>query len=114
MFEEEEEGDSSLRSYEICSTHPLTQANLDANFEDRNAFVIGMAKYSEEAAQQSKLQEMLDQGQRHAVKLKMIMMLTMMMIMIMTRTMTVLVAVQRKLHAEQGHEEKTCPDDMHR
>ena len=63
-----------------------------------------MAKYSEEAAQQSKLQEMLDQGQRHAVNLKMIM-------MIMTRTMTVLVAVQRKLHAEQGHEEKACPDD---
>ena len=89
MFEEEEEGDSSLRSYEIALTHPLTQANLDANFEDRNAFVIGMAKYSEEAAQQSKLQEMLDQGQRHAVNLKMIM-------MIMTRTMTVQLAVCRE------------------
>ena len=89
MFEEEEEGDSSLRSYEICSTHPLTQANLDANFEDRNAFVIGMAKYSEEAAQQSKLQEMLDQGQRHAVNLKMIMiMMLLTMMMTMTRTVS--------------------------
>ena len=89
MFEEEEEGDSSLRSYEIALTHPLTQANLDANFEDRNAFVIGMAKYSEEAAQQSKLQEMLDQGQRHAVNLKMIMiMMLLTMMMTMTRTVS--------------------------
>jgi len=45
------------------------QANLDANFEDRNAFVTGMAKYSEEAALQSRLHGMLDRGQQHAVML---------------------------------------------
>ena len=43
------------------------QANLDANFEDRNAFVIGMAKFGEEAAVQSTLNETLEKGQRHAV-----------------------------------------------
>ena len=69
-----------------------------------------MAKYSEEAAQQSKLQEMLDQGQRHAVNLKMIMI--MMLTMMMTMTRTVLVDAQRNIHAEEQHEEKACrPSD---
>ena len=31
------------------------QANLDTNFEDRNAFVTGVAKYIEEATVHSKL-----------------------------------------------------------
>ena len=69
----------------------LSQANLDANFEDRNAFVIGMAKYSEEAAVQSKLNEMLEKGQRHAVNLIIMTIMTsvMMMIVMMTVLMTI-------------------------
>ena len=31
------------------------QANMDTNFEDRNAFVTGVAKYIEEATVHSKL-----------------------------------------------------------
>ena len=51
-----------------CKPKKYTQqANLDANFEDRNAFVIGMAKFGEEAAVQSTLNETLEKGQRHAV-----------------------------------------------
>ena len=40
-----------------------------------------MAKYSEEATVQSKLNEMLEKGQRHAVTMMMIMMTIMMMTM---------------------------------
>ena len=34
------------------------QANFDTNFEDRNAFITGMAKYIEEATVHSNLNEM--------------------------------------------------------
>ncbi|XP_003737710.1 cytoplasmic FMR1-interacting protein [Galendromus occidentalis] len=44
-------------------------ANFDTNFEDRNAFVTGVAKYIEEATVHSELNEMLEQGQQHAVML---------------------------------------------
>ena len=39
------------------------QANFDTNFEDRNAFVTGVAKYIEEATVHSNLNEMLEEGQ---------------------------------------------------
>ena len=45
------------------------QANFDTNFEDRNAFVTGVAKYIEEATVHSNLNEMLEEGQEHAVML---------------------------------------------
>ena len=45
------------------------QANFDTNFEDRNAFITGMAKYIEEATVHSNLNEMLEEGQEHAVML---------------------------------------------
>jgi len=38
------------------------QANFDTNFEDRNAFVTGVAKYIEEATVHSNLNEMLEEG----------------------------------------------------
>ncbi|XP_074599073.1 cytoplasmic FMR1-interacting protein Sra-1 [Brevipalpus obovatus] len=43
--------------------------NLDTNFEDRNAFVCGVAKYLEEANYQAKLNQMLEEGEKHAVML---------------------------------------------
>ena len=43
--------------------------NLDTNFEDKNAFVCGVAKYLEEANYQSKLNQMLEEGEKHAVML---------------------------------------------
>ncbi len=36
--------------------------NFDTNFEDRNAFVCGVAKYIEEATVQATLNTMLDEG----------------------------------------------------
>ena len=36
--------------------------NFDTNFEDRNAFVCGVAKYIEEATIQAKLNEILEEG----------------------------------------------------
>ena len=38
----------------------LFQANFDTNFEDRNAFITGVAKYIEEATVHSSLNEMLE------------------------------------------------------
>ena len=38
------------------------QANFDTNFEDRNAFITGVAKYIEEATVHSSLNEMLEEG----------------------------------------------------
>ncbi len=45
------------------------QANFDTNFEDRQAFVTGVAKYIEEATVHSGLNEMLEEGHEHAVML---------------------------------------------
>jgi len=45
------------------------QSNFDTNFEDRNAFVTGVAKYIEEATVHSNLNEMLEEGHLHAVML---------------------------------------------
>jgi len=45
------------------------QANFDTNFEDRNAFITGVAKYIEEATVHSSLNEMLEEGHEHAVML---------------------------------------------
>lgn len=44
-------------------------ANFDTNFEDRNAFVTGVAKYIEEATVHAELNEMLEEGEEHAVML---------------------------------------------
>ena len=43
--------------------------NFDTNFEDRNAFVCGVAKYIEEATVQAQLNRMLEEGEKHAVML---------------------------------------------
>ncbi|XP_046394058.1 cytoplasmic FMR1-interacting protein isoform X2 [Ischnura elegans] len=45
------------------------QANFDTNFEDRNGFVTGIAKYIEEATVHASLNELLDEGLEHAVML---------------------------------------------
>ncbi|XP_071452530.1 cytoplasmic FMR1-interacting protein isoform X2 [Hetaerina americana] len=45
------------------------QASFDTNFEDRNGFVTGIAKYIEEATVHSSLNELLDEGLEHAVML---------------------------------------------
>ncbi|KAJ8936438.1 hypothetical protein NQ318_015584 [Aromia moschata] len=50
-----------------CSV--VYQANFDTNFEDRNGFVTGIAKYIEEATVHASLNELLDEGQEHAVML---------------------------------------------
>lgn len=43
--------------------------NFDTNFEDRNAFVCGVAKYIEEATIQAQLNRMLEEGEKHAIML---------------------------------------------
>lgn len=50
-----------------CSA--VYRANFDTNFEDRNGFVTGIAKYIEEATTHARLNELLDEGQKHAVML---------------------------------------------
>ncbi|CAL8114581.1 unnamed protein product [Orchesella dallaii] len=47
----------------------IYQANFDTNFEDRNGFVTGIAKYIEEATVHAALNEFLEEGQSHAVML---------------------------------------------
>jgi hypothetical protein len=49
---------SFLLQAQPCSI--VYQANFDTNFEDRNAFVTGVAKYIEEATVHSNLNEMLE------------------------------------------------------
>nr|CAD7203694.1 unnamed protein product [Timema douglasi] len=50
-----------------CSV--VYQANFDTNFEDRNGFVTGIAKYIEEATVHASLNELLEEGLTHAVML---------------------------------------------
>ncbi|CAK8686198.1 unnamed protein product [Clavelina lepadiformis] len=45
------------------------QSNFDTNFEDRNAFVTGVAKYIEEATVHSSMNAMLEEGHTYAVML---------------------------------------------
>ncbi|XP_021955004.1 cytoplasmic FMR1-interacting protein isoform X2 [Folsomia candida] len=45
------------------------QANFDTNFEDRNGFVTGIAKYIEEATVHAALNDLLEEGTEHAVML---------------------------------------------
>ncbi|XP_026330078.1 cytoplasmic FMR1-interacting protein-like, partial [Hyposmocoma kahamanoa] len=47
----------------------LYMANFDTNFEDRNGFVTGIAKYIEEATVHANLNELLEEGNAHAVML---------------------------------------------
>ncbi|GAB6019487.1 Cytoplasmic FMR1-interacting protein 1 [Chamberlinius hualienensis] len=44
-------------------------ANFDTNFEDRNAFVTGVARYIEEATVHAALNDLLEKGNEHAVML---------------------------------------------
>ncbi|KAG1699375.1 Cytoplasmic FMR1-interacting protein [Nymphon striatum] len=44
-------------------------ANFDSNFEDRNAFVTGVARYIEEATVHANLNLLLEEGEQHAVML---------------------------------------------
>ncbi|KAI4891989.1 hypothetical protein NFI96_034195 [Prochilodus magdalenae] len=43
--------------------------NFNTNFEDRNAFVTGIARYIEQATVHSSMNEMLEEGQEYAVML---------------------------------------------
>ncbi|KAL5012104.1 hypothetical protein ScPMuIL_010655 [Solemya velum] len=45
------------------------QANFDTNFEDRNAYVTGVAKYIEQATVHSDLNKLLEEGKEYAVML---------------------------------------------
>ncbi|XP_063487277.1 cytoplasmic FMR1-interacting protein 1 isoform X2 [Symphalangus syndactylus] len=47
----------------------LYQPNFNTNFEDRNAFVTGIARYIEQATVHSSMNEMLEEGQEYAVML---------------------------------------------
>uniref|UniRef100_A0AAR2K7E8 Cytoplasmic FMR1-interacting protein n=1 Tax=Pygocentrus nattereri TaxID=42514 RepID=A0AAR2K7E8_PYGNA len=47
----------------------IFQPNFDTNFEDRNAFVTGIARYIEQATVHSSMNEMLEEGQEYAVML---------------------------------------------
>ncbi|MEQ2193483.1 Cytoplasmic FMR1-interacting protein 2 [Xenoophorus captivus] len=47
----------------------MYQANFDTNFEDRNAFVTGIARYIEQATVHSSMNEMLEEGHEYAVML---------------------------------------------
>lgn len=47
----------------------LYRANFDTNFEDRSAFVTGIAKYSEEATRHAQFNDMLAEGLLHAANL---------------------------------------------
>uniref|UniRef100_A0A8C9TDR9 Cytoplasmic FMR1 interacting protein 2 n=1 Tax=Scleropages formosus TaxID=113540 RepID=A0A8C9TDR9_SCLFO len=47
----------------------MYQANFDTNFEDRNAFVTGIARYIEQATDHSSMNEMLEEGHEYAVML---------------------------------------------
>ncbi|KAG0718012.1 Cytoplasmic FMR1-interacting protein [Chionoecetes opilio] len=44
-------------------------SNFDTNFEDRMAYVTGVAKYMEEAATHAELNKLLEEGEMHAVML---------------------------------------------
>ncbi|KAI5109527.1 cytoplasmic FMR1-interacting protein 1-like [Silurus meridionalis] len=47
----------------------IYQPNFNTNFEDRNAFVTGIARYIEQATVHSSMNEMLEEGQEYAVML---------------------------------------------
>uniref|UniRef100_A0A8C9VFH5 Cytoplasmic FMR1-interacting protein n=1 Tax=Scleropages formosus TaxID=113540 RepID=A0A8C9VFH5_SCLFO len=47
----------------------MYQPNFNTNFEDRNAFVTGIARYIEQATVHSSMNEMLEEGQEYAVML---------------------------------------------
>uniref|UniRef100_A0A8C6TL09 Cytoplasmic FMR1-interacting protein n=1 Tax=Neogobius melanostomus TaxID=47308 RepID=A0A8C6TL09_9GOBI len=47
----------------------MYQPNFNTNFEDRNAFVTGIARYIEQATIHSSMNEMLEEGQEYAVML---------------------------------------------
>ncbi|XP_078682479.1 cytoplasmic FMR1-interacting protein 2-like isoform X4 [Branchiostoma floridae x Branchiostoma belcheri] len=65
--------DIALPDQQPCIEPPpasiVYQANFDTNFEDRTAFVTGIAKFMEEATVHAKLNEMLEEGDEYAVML---------------------------------------------
>lgn len=54
--------ESLIAFYPGESWSVVYHVNFDTNFEDRNAFVCGVAKYIEEATVQCHLNVMLDEG----------------------------------------------------
>ncbi|CAD6194474.1 unnamed protein product [Caenorhabditis auriculariae] len=58
-----------LPDIEARSLPLLYRANFDTNFEDRSAFVTGIAKYSEEATRHAEFNDMLADGLNHAANL---------------------------------------------
>ena len=54
---------------EAQPTSIVYQVDYDTNFEDRNAFITGVSKYIEEATVHSSLNEILEEGHKHAVML---------------------------------------------
>ncbi|GAA6069560.1 cytoplasmic FMR1-interacting protein 1 homolog, partial [Tachysurus ichikawai] len=49
--------------------HDCVTPNFNTNFEDRNAFVTGIARYIEQATVHANMNEMLEEGQEYAVML---------------------------------------------
>lgn len=49
------------------SSSIVYHVNFDTNFEDRNAFVCGVAKYIEEATVQAQLNRMLEDGKFRSI-----------------------------------------------
>ncbi|PAV64134.1 hypothetical protein WR25_05628 isoform C [Diploscapter pachys] len=58
-----------LPSIEARTLPLLYRANFDTNFEDRSAFVTGIAKYGEEATRHAEFNDMLTEGLNHAANL---------------------------------------------
>ncbi|TMS38737.1 hypothetical protein L596_005392 [Steinernema carpocapsae] len=66
---------SLLDDFQLTDSQPMLEAhcapleyrvNFDTNFEDRNAFITGNAKYIEEATRHGEFKEMLEEGFQHA------------------------------------------------
>ena len=52
---------------EAYSTSLLYRADFDTNFQDRNSFIMGNAKFNEEAVVQANLNTLLEEGEQYAV-----------------------------------------------
>ena len=60
-------------TFKLLITHitmwVTAKANFDTRFEDRRAYITGMAKYIEEAEMHASMQKMLERGEKFAVML---------------------------------------------
>ena len=57
----------SVPAIEAYSTSLLYRADFDTNFQDRNSFIMGNAKFNEEAVVQANLNTLLEEGEQYAV-----------------------------------------------